>query len=281
MGESSKMYEKNEKFLSIGALSRLTGVGVKSLRYYDAIGALRPAFVDPDTGYRYYAHEQLHVLEAIRLCVELDIPLSGFTEFVDADGRLRYAHLIARGRELAVRKIRAIKKDLDYLEDIRRIINRGEAYAHGKRSLTFNERERYLWVAPYDGEQSYNKRYTRFLSVMGEIAAHGLDFGYEAGLLFVCGGGRDERYYYNELNIGGQQAALFPNILRVPPLTYVGVPLRASGIAHAAELFPARFAAGGVKYVFEIEVSTGNYDYSSPMYEVRCSDAIQDSDALP
>jgi hypothetical protein len=37
---------------SIGEFARLGGVSVRTLRHYDEIGLLRPAAVDPDTGYR-------------------------------------------------------------------------------------------------------------------------------------------------------------------------------------------------------------------------------------
>jgi hypothetical protein len=40
---------------SIGEFARLGGVSVRALRHYDEIGLLRPATVDPDTGYRGYA----------------------------------------------------------------------------------------------------------------------------------------------------------------------------------------------------------------------------------
>ena len=54
------------KLLPIGVFSKLSGANIKSLRYYDQIGVLPPAFVDPDTGYRYYAFSQIHVVDAIQ-----------------------------------------------------------------------------------------------------------------------------------------------------------------------------------------------------------------------
>ena len=42
-----------KRLFSIGKLSKLTGVHIQSLRYYESLGLLRPAFVDPDSGYRY------------------------------------------------------------------------------------------------------------------------------------------------------------------------------------------------------------------------------------
>ena len=47
--------KENPRFdlISIGDLSKLTGVNIKSLRYYEKIGVLLPAYVDPDSRYRY------------------------------------------------------------------------------------------------------------------------------------------------------------------------------------------------------------------------------------
>lgn len=58
---------KKDNLLSIGALSKQTGVHIKSLRYYDSLGILRPAYVDPSSGYRYYNLQQIPVVGAIQL----------------------------------------------------------------------------------------------------------------------------------------------------------------------------------------------------------------------
>lgn len=49
----------------IGMFSKINKVTVKTLRYYDEMGLLKPAFVDQFTGYRYYTSEQLPVLHKI------------------------------------------------------------------------------------------------------------------------------------------------------------------------------------------------------------------------
>ncbi len=46
--------------LTIGEFSRLSRVSAKALRYYDQIGLLKPGYVSPETGYRYYEVGQLH-----------------------------------------------------------------------------------------------------------------------------------------------------------------------------------------------------------------------------
>jgi DNA-binding transcriptional MerR regulator/effector-binding domain-containing protein len=61
---------------SIGEFSRLGGVSVRTLRHYDEIGLLRPATVDPDTGYRGYSADQLGQLNRIMALKELGLSLT-------------------------------------------------------------------------------------------------------------------------------------------------------------------------------------------------------------
>ena len=85
-----------QHLLTIGNLSKQTGVHVKSLRYYEQLGILIPAYTDPDTGYRYYTLSQIPVVGAIRVCIFLDIPLKEFTGFLTRDQRrIHYKKLLS------------------------------------------------------------------------------------------------------------------------------------------------------------------------------------------
>jgi DNA-binding transcriptional MerR regulator len=54
------------RLLSIGAFARRASVSVKTLRFYDREGVLRPARVDARSGYRYYSSAQLAGLAELR-----------------------------------------------------------------------------------------------------------------------------------------------------------------------------------------------------------------------
>jgi DNA-binding transcriptional MerR regulator len=69
------VHQKTETLLPIGRFSRLSGLSVKALRHYDAIGLLRPAQVDGDSGYRLYALDQLGEAGTIARLRALDVPL--------------------------------------------------------------------------------------------------------------------------------------------------------------------------------------------------------------
>lgn len=45
---------------TIGEFSKIGNVTTKTLRYYDEIGLIRPAYVDQENRYRYYAQEQVY-----------------------------------------------------------------------------------------------------------------------------------------------------------------------------------------------------------------------------
>jgi DNA-binding transcriptional MerR regulator len=60
---------------SIGEFARLGAVSVRTLRHYDEIGLLHPAQVDPHTGYRSYAADQLGQLNRIIALKDLGFSL--------------------------------------------------------------------------------------------------------------------------------------------------------------------------------------------------------------
>jgi DNA-binding transcriptional MerR regulator len=49
----------------IGQFSKLTQVTIRMLRYYDEVGLLKPAMIDPQSGYRLYAAAQIPTLNKI------------------------------------------------------------------------------------------------------------------------------------------------------------------------------------------------------------------------
>src|SRR5262249_23656105 len=65
----------DEVLMSIGGFARLCRLSVKQLRHYDDLGLLRPAQVDPDSGYRYYRADQARDALSIGLLRSLDVPL--------------------------------------------------------------------------------------------------------------------------------------------------------------------------------------------------------------
>jgi DNA-binding transcriptional MerR regulator len=69
--------------LSIGEFARLGAVSIRALRHYDEIDLLRPAEVDPVTGYRSYSPKQLQQLNRIVALKDLGLTLGQIRRLLD------------------------------------------------------------------------------------------------------------------------------------------------------------------------------------------------------
>jgi effector-binding domain-containing protein len=71
--------------LKIGDFSKLGQVSLKTLRFYDEMGLLKPAHVDESSGYRYYAVSQLPRLNRILALKDLGFALEQIASLLQAD----------------------------------------------------------------------------------------------------------------------------------------------------------------------------------------------------
>lgn len=94
---------------TVKEVSKLTGVSVRTLHHYDAIGLLRPARVT-DAGYRLYDDTALARLHQILLLRELEFPLKDIKMILDAPG---YDAV-----EALAQQIRLLELQRDHLEGL-------------------------------------------------------------------------------------------------------------------------------------------------------------------
>lgn len=81
--------------MTIGSFAQATGLSAKALRLYDDLGLLRPAQVDPDSGYRRYDPAQLTDARLIGLLRRADLPLNDIRLLLDTPAPERPAALRA------------------------------------------------------------------------------------------------------------------------------------------------------------------------------------------
>jgi len=71
--------------IKIGEFSKIAQVSIKTLRYYDRLGLLKPAHIDHFNGYRYYDLTQLVTLNRILALKDLDFTLDQIKELLIVD----------------------------------------------------------------------------------------------------------------------------------------------------------------------------------------------------
>jgi len=92
--DPTERHEATGALLSIGVFARRSRLSPKALRLYERLGLLPPAYVAPDSGYRWYRTDQLTAARLVALLRRLDMPLAQIGAVVAAPGP-RGAELIA------------------------------------------------------------------------------------------------------------------------------------------------------------------------------------------
>lgn len=111
---------KNKGYFTIGEVSKVTGIHPKSIRYYEQIGAIQPAMVDPETGYRYYKSSQFKHFSVISACIQMGIPLRDFKNYYK-DGMLHADSCLQSAEELT-------RKHIELLQNYLLLIQKTQAY---------------------------------------------------------------------------------------------------------------------------------------------------------
>ena len=91
------------KFFSIGQVSAMLAMPVKTIRYYDEIGLCSPSETNPDSGYRHYSVDDVIKLDMIRcLGRVLGMPLRTIREYMEnnSDPKLLKEYLLQQEREI-------------------------------------------------------------------------------------------------------------------------------------------------------------------------------------
>ena len=137
---------------TISEFAKLRNININSLRYYEKIGVLTPSYTDPKTGYRYYTPDQLSVLDAILLCISLDIPLKQLSEYKDGNSYILNDKLYKTGKEVAENKIRQIQTELDKIEYTLRYLEVNKQYVDSQGIYTRPIIERTFVTLDYNGD---------------------------------------------------------------------------------------------------------------------------------
>jgi DNA-binding transcriptional MerR regulator/DNA gyrase inhibitor GyrI len=126
---------------SIGEFSKITGLSIKTLRFYHEEGLLTPALVDEQTGYRYYDHGRVEKARTIALLRSLEFSLDDIREMLaKADDESDFLDCLERQKHLLEAKCRQYRTALSSLEQF--IHNEREARkAMQNSTFTVEEKE--------------------------------------------------------------------------------------------------------------------------------------------
>lgn len=126
-----------DSLMPIGRFSKSCRLTIKALRHYDEIGILKPAYVDPVSGYRYYQQHQARTAVLIGMLRSLDIPIPAIKNLLTVSGEA-LQEMLAEERTRALQKM---QKQQQILDSIDRLARGGELTPY---TITIREEPAYI-----------------------------------------------------------------------------------------------------------------------------------------
>ncbi|KTD54746.1 MerR family transcriptional regulator [Legionella quateirensis] len=144
---------------TVKKLAELSGVSARTLRFYDEIGLLKPAFYG-ENQYRYYEEEQLLMLQQILFFRELGFPLNDIQRIISSDDFDKIESLKTHKSIL--------QSSLERTDKLIRTIDKTISHIRGK--LTMRDKEL------YDGfDPAKQKEHEQYLLDKGTITQKEID----------------------------------------------------------------------------------------------------------
>lgn len=106
---------------TVKKLAKVSGVSIRTLRFYDEIGLLKPAYYG-DNHYRYYEEEQLLMLQQILFYRELGFSLSDIQRIITSDdfdkldALISHKNVLTGGLERTKQLLKTIDKTIEHLK---------------------------------------------------------------------------------------------------------------------------------------------------------------------
>lgn len=128
---------------TIGEISKLFNLNIKTLRYYDEIDLFKPVFIDNTNSYRYYSAEQFEQLNTIMYLKALGMPLSKIYFHLNERSIDNITELLKEQREITRKKIKELNCIKKKIENRLQQINYARQYdiLDEIREIEFDERE--------------------------------------------------------------------------------------------------------------------------------------------
>jgi DNA-binding transcriptional MerR regulator len=122
--------EKTKMSYTVKKLAKLSGISVRTLRFYDTIGLLKPAS-RRSNNYRYYEEEQVLMLQQILFYRELNFSLHDIQRIIRSDDFNKIDALISHKQILT--------QSLDRTKKLIKTIDKTIAHLRGKTTMRHEE----------------------------------------------------------------------------------------------------------------------------------------------
>lgn len=119
-----------KNYFKIGEISKLYGIGLDSIRYYEEIGIIKP--MRSDSGYRYYSIHDIWKLNVIRDLRSIGFTMEQIREYLNH-------HTVSSSLSMLENEKETIAKQIQYLQKLQKNVEHRLNNIHSALSLPLEE----------------------------------------------------------------------------------------------------------------------------------------------
>jgi DNA-binding transcriptional MerR regulator len=180
------------RLYTIGELSRISGLTVKAIRFYERLGLALPDRVDPATGYRYYSIGQFVLFDIIKSGRSIGMSPRAIKAVLDAKDDDRLLESLGRQEALAREKMAELGANIAAIEALKTAIAASRASA-SKRGLYYRDiGERSIVARDIPSDSGPEDILLAHAALETTLREGGFVGAYETGLLFEAAGQASE-----------------------------------------------------------------------------------------
>ena len=112
---------------TIGEVSKLCKIPIRTLRYYDDIGLLKPDRISPDTNYRYYSKEGLRKIPLIKYYKQLGFKLEDIGRMLERQNFDVLEDFMAKELLVVEKQMAELRKKHFAIQEWHRLLKQGES----------------------------------------------------------------------------------------------------------------------------------------------------------
>lgn len=133
---------------SIGEVSEIKEVTIKALRYYHKVGILIPAYIDKETGYRYYSIEQFVHIDIIKGCRALGTSIAELQEIFKERNTDKLLDFLQDKKKEAQENINRMREVINNIDILSLSVQGSKDIAKNDEVVEKFFEERYIIVTP-------------------------------------------------------------------------------------------------------------------------------------
>ena len=170
---------------TVKEVSKLAGISIRTLRYYDEMGLLRPTQVS-EAGYRLYDDKALERLQEIMFFKEMEIPLEQIKQIVE-DPTLDRQEVLLLQKGILEKKRNRLNGLIELIEDVSRGVNTMSFEAFSEEDISRIVEHTLSHIKP-ELLQQFTEKYGGLEAIREEMSRELKDPETEAHLIKLYGG---------------------------------------------------------------------------------------------